>query len=617
MAATGPGAAPRRTFRAAAHLLRDAVRLVWRAHPRMFVAALVVQIAAGLAVTAQLLLAQHLLEAITGLDPYHVAFAPLAPEIAALVAISVGLGIARFAEGGFMRLLAEHTVRHVNQQIMAVASAVDLEAFERPAFFDQLQRASRNGVSAPIDIASGLIHMTAAGFGIVGIIGALAAIQPLLVPMVLLGYAPIWIASSRNSLALYNFDFGSAPNDRARAYLQQVLTGRDTAKEVRAFSLFGFLSERWARLYAERLAGVRALVRQQFRRTWLASVVTSLLLAATFAVLVAMWARGAIALAGGATAAIALQQLGARLQAVSQQANSLYEARLFLEDFTSFLRLVPGAAPEAAPARPAPRGFSHLTVSGVDYGYPSAAQPALSDVSMEIRRGEIVALVGENGSGKTTLAKLLCGLYPPRRGQIRWDGVDIASFAPEQLRRSIAVIFQDFTRYQLSASDNIAVGDPTRAGDRAGMEAATRVAGAHAFLAALANGYDTVLSPQFDGGVDLSLGQWQRVAIARAFFRDAAFLVLDEPTAALDARAELELFASIRTLCADRTVLLISHRFSTVRSADRIYVLHEGPIVDEGSHAQLMARRGRYAEMFTLQASSYLDGPERGPGAEA
>jgi ATP-binding cassette subfamily B protein len=514
-----------------------------------------------------------------------------------------------------MRLLAEHTVRHVGQQIMAVASSVDLESFERPAFFDHLQRATKNGVSAPIDIASGAIHMMAAALGIAGIIAALAAIQPLLVPMVLLGYAPIWIASTRNSLALYTFDFGHTANDRARAYLQQVLTARETAKEVRAFSLFGFLSDRWGRLFADRMSGIRTLVRQQLRRSSIASVVTSLLLAATFGVLIAMWLGGRIGLAGGATAAIALQQLGARLQIVSQQANSLYESGLFLEDYTSFLKLGGAAAARDPAAHAAPRGFTQLAVRGVDYSYPGAARPALQDVSMELRGGEIIALVGENGSGKTTLAKLLCGLYPPKRGEILWDGADLRTFDPEELRRSIAVIFQEFARYQLSGWDNLAVGDPARAGDRAGMEAAAREAGAHPFLAALASGYDTVLSPQFDGGADLSLGQWQRVAIARAFFRDAPFLVLDEPTAALDPRAEADLFASLRTLCAGRTVLLISHRFSSVRSADRIYVLHEGRIVEHGSHAQLMKERGRYAEMFTLQASSYVDTPERAAGA--
>jgi ATP-binding cassette, subfamily B, bacterial len=617
MNAKAPAASPGRDVRGALRLLLEAVRLVWRANPRLCVAALAVQVVAGLGVTAQLLLAQRLLEALTTLDPARVALRPLVPSIVLLVSITIGLGIATFAESAFMRLLAENAVRHVNQQIMAVSSAVDLESFEKPAFFDHLQRAMKNGVSSPIDIASGLTHLIAASLGVFGIIGALAAIQPVLVPMVLLGYAPVWIASTRNSLALYTFDFGHTANDRARAYLQQVLTKRETAKEVRAFSLFGFLSERWARLYAERMAGIRALVNQQLWRSSLASVVTSLLLAGTFGVLIVLWLRGNLGLAGGATAAIALQQLGARLQVISQQANSLYESGLFLESYTSFLQLGAPAASRPATSQPAPRGFQRLSVRDVSYAYPGAERAALQGVSVEFKAGEIIALVGENGSGKTTLAKLLCGLYPPKSGTIWWDDVDIQTCDPADLRRAIAVIFQEFAHYQLSVWDNLAVGDPARADDRAGIEAAARAAGAHPFLAALPQGYDTMLSPQFEGGADLSLGQWQRVAIARAFFRDAPFLVLDEPTAALDAKAESELFASLRTLCAQRTVLLISHRFSSVRSADRIYVLHEGRIVEAGSHAQLMSKRGRYAEMFTLQASSYVDRPEHEAEASA
>ena len=607
-------APPGRGVRGALRILVQAVRLVRAANPRIFVWALLVQVVAGLGVTAQLLLAQRLLDVLVDTPPAQAEVAPLAPAIIALVAVTIGLGMAAFAESAFMRLLAEGTVRHVNQQIMRVASSVDLESFERPEFFDHLQRASKNGVSAPIDIASGLIHMVAAALGVVGIVAALAAIQPILVPLVLLGYAPIWIASTRNSLALYTFDFGQTANDRARTYLHQVLTGRDTAKEVRAFSLLGFLSGRWGRLYDERMVGIRALIRQQLRRSSIASIVTSLLLASTFAVLVAMWLRGIIGLAGCATAAIALQQLGARLKAMSQQANSLYESALFLEDYTSFLELGARGTAQVAGMGPAPRGFERLAVRGVHYSYPTSARPALQDVSMELRAGEIIALVGENGSGKTTLAKLLCGLYPPASGEILWDGIDTRAYAPEELRRSIAVIFQEFARYQLSVWDNLAVGDPSRAEDRDGQIAAARAAGAHGFLQALTNGYDAILSPQF-GGADLSLGQWQRVAIARAFFRDAPFVVLDEPTAALDARSEFELFESIRTLCAQRTVLLISHRFSTVRSADRIYVLHEGKIVESGTHHQLMTKRGRYAEMFMLQASSYVDTSEPRVGA--
>jgi ATP-binding cassette subfamily B protein len=227
-------------------------------------------------------------------------------------------------------------------------------------------------------------------------------------------------------------------------------------------------------------------------------------------------------------------------------------------------------------------------------------------VSMEIGAGEIVALVGENGSGKTTLAKLLCRLYLPHGGRILWDGVDTASVDPDGLRRSVAVIFQDFLHYALPAAENIGMSRHQRIDDREAIRGAAVHAGADDFLAKLPAGYETQLGPEFEGGKELSVGQWQRVALARAFFRDAPFIILDEPTAALDARAEHELFESIRRLCRGRSVLLISHRFSSVRSADRIYVLEAGQVVEAGSHEQLMTLGGRYANLFNLQAAAYL-----------
>jgi ATP-binding cassette subfamily B protein len=245
-------------------------------------------------------------------------------------------------------------------------------------------------------------------------------------------------------------------------------------------------------------------------------------------------------------------------------------------------------------------------VEDVSFTYPSATTPAVTNVSMEIGAGEIVALVGENGSGKTTLAKLLCRLYLPHGGRVLWDGVDTASVDPDGLRRSVAVIFQDFLHYALPAAENIGMGRHQRIGDAEAIRGAALHAGADDFLAKLPSGYETVLGPEFEGGKELSVGQWQRVALARAFFRDAPFIILDEPTAALDARAEHELFESIRTLCRGRSVLLISHRFSSVRSADRIYVLDGGRVVESGSHDELMALSGRYADLFTLQAAAYL-----------
>ena len=317
--------------------------------------------------------------------------------------------------------------------------------------------------------------------------------------------------------------------------------------------------------------------------------------------------RVTLSQAGIAVAGVAV--VGSRLTQAGYAAGSLSEASLYLDDYLAFMTLLPQAE-QARPADPAPRGFGRLEVDQVSFTYPSGEQPALRDVCLHVDAGEVVALVGENGSGKTTLAKLLAGLYLPDQGRVLWDGTDVATVDPDQLRRSVAVIFQDFIRYHLPARDNIGLGRVEAIDDLGAVRAAASQAGAHDFLAALRAGYETMLGPEFIGGTDLSIGQWQRVALARAFFRDAPFIILDEPTAALDPKAEHELFDRIRSLLADRTVLLISHRFSSVRSADRIYVLADGRVAEDGTHEQLMARRGRYAELFTLQADAYLrDGP--------
>jgi len=298
-------------------------------------------------------------------------------------------------------------------------------------------------------------------------------------------------------------------------------------------------------------------------------------------------------------------QLAGALSGMGLGSSGLYEASLFVDDYLSFVGPNDDAPPAAQEvARPEP--FQVIAADAVTFTYPGATCPSLADVSLRINMGEVVALVGENGSGKTTMAKLLAGLYRPDSGRILWDGRDISSYDPDALRSMITIVFQDFIRYHLTARDNIGFGRVERFYDSAAIEDAARMAGADEIVAKLPDGFDTVLGRQFFGGHDLSLGQWQRMALARAFFRDSPFIVLDEPTASLDARAEQQVFERVRELFRGRSVLLISHRFANVRMADRIYVLRSGKVIEHGDHSELVAAGGLYAELFSLQAAAYV-----------
>ncbi|MEO8692740.1 MAG: ABC transporter ATP-binding protein [Acidimicrobiales bacterium] len=586
-------------------LIRVAFSLVWRAAPREFVFLAAVQLLAGVGIAVQLLAGRRVLsEVLASGDKGR--FGDVLPSVIVLAAVTAFVTFANLARAERQRILTELVGRYSINRVLDVSTAVDLLAYESPAFHDRLQRAQVNAFSRPLQMVNGVLGVLGALFTIAGIAGALLFLEPLFLLLVGVAYVPVWFAATRASKVVYDFSVVQTERDRRRTYLYQLLSRKEEATEVRGFGLSEFLRARHDRLYEEKIDELRGVVRRRLVLGLVGGLMTSFLTAGTIGLLVWFVTSGRMPLSEAGAAAAAIVLLGQRLQALVGSAGSLYESALFMEDFTEFVDTLPMLR-KARPTGTAPRSFNTLSVQDATFTYPSRSEPSLRGVSLEIQRGEIIALVGENGSGKTTLAKILAGLYPPQTGRVRWDGVDLATCDPDQVRDTIAVIFQDFVRYNLTAAENIGIGRHERYDERAAIVAAAVQAGADPYLSALDRGYDTKLGPQFFGGSDLSVGQWQRVALARAFFRDTPFIILDEPTAALDARAEYELFENIRSLSDGRTVLLISHRFSSVRSADRIYVLDKGLIVERGNHDQLMARSGLYAELFTLQAAAYAD----------
>ena len=528
------------------------------------------------------------------------------PELTMLLAGTTALGLVRALEQSQRDLLIDLTTRYVEQRILDVTCAVELDAFEEPDFHDRLARARGRTQMGAVRISQGVTMVLRAVATSLGLMLALLALQPVLLPLALLAVVPAWIDTRKRAESHFFYSMKITPRDRERSYLTDILTSRGAAQEVRAFNLAEPLRERHARLWDERLQELRGVVRKCLRFSIVASLASALATAAALGLVVALALDDQIGLADAGAAGAATLLLARNLTGAGYGAGELYSGALFIEDFRAFMEFFSERSVPLGSAA-APIADRTLAAEEVSFSYPSGDRPVLHGVSLRIEPGEVVALVGENGSGKTTLAKLLSGLYSPDGGRVVWGDRALDDETLPSLRASVAIIFQDFLRYGLSARDNVALGRHERYDDTpAVVEAASR-AGAHELIEALPSGYETQLGPQFWGGTELSVGQWQRIALARAFFRDAPILILDEPTASLDARAEHELFESLRGLLEGRSALLISHRFSSVRTADRIYVMEQGRISEEGSHEELIARRGTYAQLFNLQAAAYTD----------
>jgi ATP-binding cassette subfamily B protein len=501
-------------------------------------------------------------------------------------------------------LLADKYTRYVSIRVMKHASELDLTAYEDPIFYDRLERARVQATDrlGMIQSIGRLIQQTVTAISLSIYI---IAYSPWLLLLLVAGVLPAFLGESHFAFLGYAKNFRQTPIRRQLDYLRVLGGSKEAAKELKLFGLKNFLTERftglWDQIYEENV--------DLSRRRLIAGALLSLLGTVGYysAYVYVIWRAliGAISIGTLTALTGAIVQVSSNIQQIFSTLSGIADQALFLTDLLAFFEMQPTirSKPNALPApRPITRGFEFRNVS---FCYPGTSRLVLDRLNFQLCPGERVALIGENGQGKTTIVKLITRLYDPTEGQILLDGVDLREYDLEDLYREIGVIFQDFMRYELTARENIAVGKIEQVGDLHLLQNAAFKSLAHEVVEKLPSRYEQMLGRRFEGGVDLSGGEWQKMALARAYLRDAQLLILDEPTASLDARSECEVFQRFSELTAGKMALFISHRFSTVRMADRIVVLENGRIAEEGSHDELASLGGRYAEMFEMQAASY------------
>lgn len=506
--------------------------------------------------------------------------------------------------GYFDALLADRFTRHVSVKVMAHASRLDLTSYENPTFHDQLERARVQATDrvAMIQAIGGVAQQL-----IVAVTLSLSVLyfSPWLLLALVLAVVPAFVGESHYAFLGYALNIRQTPMRRQLDYLRVLGASKESAKELKLFGLSPYITGQYSRLSDELYVQNVGLAKRRLFAGAALSLISTGSYYAAYAYVIYRTVTGDLTWGTLQFLAGSIAGASASIQSIFSTFSSIADQSLFLTDLVEFLRVKPtiAASEHALPApRPIRDGF---VFEGVSFAYPGNERAVLDRLDFRISAGERVALVGENGQGKTTLVKLITRLYDPTAGRILLDGVDLREYDLDDLHRTIGVIFQDFVRYEMTARQNIAVGRLDLETDDARIEEAARKSLASEVIGRLPGGYDQLLGRRFDGGLDLSGGEWQKVALARAYLREAQLLILDEPTAALDARAEADVFQRFAELTAGRMALLISHRFSTVRMADRIVVLSGGRIIEDGGHHELMARRGRYAEMFELQAASY------------
>jgi len=596
--------------------LRPFLAMVWRTSPSLTLASLMLRLVRALLPIAALYVGKLIID-----DVVLLVQRPGKPEtlrqwldsglldrLALLLAAEFALAVVADILGRVVSLvdalLSERVSNASSVRLMKHAATLDLEDFEDAEFQDQLERARRQ--------TSGRMTLMGQMFGQVQDIVTVASFAaglilyaPWLIALLFLALVPAFLGEAHFNARSYSLDFGRTPARRELDYVRQTAASVETAKEVKIFGLHGFLIDRYGRLAAEFYAANRRLAVRRAGWGGLLTTIGTVGYYLAYAYIAWRTVAGEFSIGDLTFLAGSFRRLRTLLEGLLTSFSSTAGQALYLDDLFSFFEVKPEILSPANP-RPFPQPIREgFVFEDVGFIYPGAERWAVRHLSFTLAAGEVVALVGENGAGKTTLVKLLTRLYDPDEGRILLDGHDLSEYDLEALRGNMGVIFQDFVRYNLTAADNIAVGRIDVRSDRARIEQAAQRSQADAVIAKLPAGYEQMIGKRFKNGVELSGGEWQKIAIARAYMREAAVLILDEPTAALDARSEFEVFRRFKELSDGKTAILISHRFSSVRMADRILVLADGKVEAAGTHDELVARPGRYAELFELQAAGY------------
>lgn len=594
-------------------LLRWSLGLLWQSHWQATLLISVLTFVQALIPITQLWIAKLIIDQLVAWFAFPVEARPveLMNAIWGNVALEAGILIGGVLLGLVMsharNILQEHLIYHVQMRVLAQAATLDMAVYESPTYYDQMARAQQEARQGPLQLLGVMLLLGQAGFTLISVVAVIIAYQPWIIPLLLLTTIPsfaLMVYYGEKRFVLFN---SRTPDGRRAEYLSNALAGDTFAKEIRVWGLtdyfLGHIRALRGRFRQENID----LSRGQATATFGGELLSTLGYYGAYVTVVAGVLAGRLTLGDLTLYAGIFSRAQSLFDEVMRGVAQMYELQLFIENLALFLDLKPTiVTPDPLPLPPLTQG---IEVKNFSFRYPETEEWVLRDLSFKINPGECVAVVGSNGAGKTTLVKCLLRLYDPDSGSIQVSGTDLRRLDPSAWRSQIGVVFQDYARYQLTVRENIGVGNLALLNDATAIRQAAVRAGIAPVLEGLPHGYDTMLGRQFEGGVELSLGQWQRVALARALLREAPFLILDEPTAAMDAQAEYDLYRHFRDLARGRMTLLISHRFSTVRMADRIFVLEDGQIIEEGNHDDLLARNGRYAELFNLQAESYQPSP--------